>query len=77
MTFLPHAELQHLLALFNAKRFADMAARAQALLIEHPNVGALWKALSVAQQNMFFWFSLVLLPGVVLVTGFVIWWKRR
>ena len=33
--------------------------------------------LSVAQQNMFFWFSLVLLPGVVLVTGFVIWWKRR
>ena len=34
-------------------------------------------ALSVAQQNMFFWFSLVLLPGVVLVTGFVIWWKRR
>ena len=33
--------------------------------------------LSVAQQNTFFWFSLVFLPGAVIVTGFVLWWKRR
>lgn len=39
MTFLPRAERQPLLALFNAKRFADMAARAQTLLIQSPNVG--------------------------------------
>ena len=45
-----NAELQQLLALFNARRFADMAARAQTLLIQHPNTGELWKALSVAQQ---------------------------
>jgi ABC-type uncharacterized transport system involved in gliding motility auxiliary subunit len=34
-------------------------------------------ALSVAQQNTFFWFSLVAMPGAVFVSGFVIWWKRR
>ncbi len=33
--------------------------------------------LSVAQEKMFFWFSLVLMPGAVIVTGFVLWWKRR
>jgi ABC-type uncharacterized transport system involved in gliding motility auxiliary subunit len=33
--------------------------------------------LTIAQQNTFFWFSLVAMPGAVLVTGFVLWWKRR
>lgn len=33
--------------------------------------------LTVAQQNTFFWFSLVFMPGAVIVTGFVLWWKRR
>lgn len=47
---LPHADLQQLFALFNARRFADMAQRAQTLLTQHPNAGELWKALSVAQQ---------------------------
>lgn len=33
--------------------------------------------LTVAQQNTFFWFSMVFMPGAVIVTGFVLWWKRR
>lgn len=33
--------------------------------------------LTVAQQNTFFWFSLAFMPGAVMVTGFVLWWKRR
>ncbi len=47
---LPHAELQQLFAFFSARRFADMAQRAQTLLTQHPTSGELWKALSVAQQ---------------------------
>ncbi len=33
--------------------------------------------LTRSQQNMFFWFSIVLLPGVVIAAGFFMWWKRR
>ena len=33
--------------------------------------------LTVAQERLFYWFSLILVPGVVLVTGVVLWWKRR
>ena len=33
--------------------------------------------LTIAQQNTFFWFSLVAMPGAVFVAGFVLWWKRR
>jgi ABC-type uncharacterized transport system involved in gliding motility auxiliary subunit len=33
--------------------------------------------LTVAQQNTFFWFSVVFLPGAVIVTGAALWWKRR
>ncbi|MBI3484562.1 MAG: GldG family protein [Acidobacteria bacterium] len=33
--------------------------------------------LTRSQQNMFFWFSIVLLPGAVIVAGALIWWKRR
>lgn len=33
--------------------------------------------LSVAQQNMFFWFSVVVMPGIVLFSGLALWWKRR
>ncbi|MCL5286879.1 MAG: GldG family protein [Acidobacteria bacterium] len=33
--------------------------------------------LTRSQQNMFFWFSIVLLPGAVVVAGAIIWWKRR
>jgi ABC-type uncharacterized transport system involved in gliding motility auxiliary subunit len=33
--------------------------------------------LTTSQQNMFFWFSIVLLPGAVVSAGIFIWWKRR
>lgn len=33
--------------------------------------------LTRSQQNMFFWFSIVLLPGAVLAAGAFLWWKRR
>ncbi len=33
--------------------------------------------LTRSQQNMLFWFSIVLLPGAVLAAGAFIWWKRR
>jgi len=33
--------------------------------------------MTVAQERLFYWFSLLLVPGVVLVTGVVLWWKRR
>lgn len=33
--------------------------------------------LTASQQNVLFWFSVVLLPGVVLLAGAWIWWKRR
>jgi ABC-type uncharacterized transport system involved in gliding motility auxiliary subunit len=33
--------------------------------------------LTQSQQNMFFWFSIVLLPGLVVAAGAIIWWKRR
>jgi ABC-type uncharacterized transport system involved in gliding motility auxiliary subunit len=33
--------------------------------------------LTRSQQNMFFWFSIVLLPGAVIAAGFFVWWKRR
>jgi len=32
---------------------------------------------TMAQQVMFYWFSLAVVPGIVLVTGAVLWWKRR
>ena len=33
--------------------------------------------LTVAQERLFYWFSLILVPGIVFVTGAVLWWKRR
>ena len=30
-----------------------------------------------AQQTLFYWFSLAVVPGIVFVTGAVLWWKRR
>jgi ABC-type uncharacterized transport system involved in gliding motility auxiliary subunit len=33
--------------------------------------------LTEAQQKGLYWFSLVLLPGIVIVSGILIWWKRR
>ncbi len=33
--------------------------------------------LTRSQQNMLFWFTVVLLPGAVIVAGAFIWWKRR
>jgi gliding motility-associatede transport system auxiliary component len=33
--------------------------------------------LTEAQQRGLYWFSLVLLPGLVIVSGIFIWWKRR
>ncbi len=33
--------------------------------------------LTQSQQNMFFWFSIVLLPGMAVAAGAIIWWKRR
>lgn len=46
------AALQDLFTLFQAGRHADMAARARQLLAARPQDGALWKALSVAQQML-------------------------
>lgn len=33
--------------------------------------------LTVAQERLFYWFSVILVPGIVLLTGVVLWWKRR
>jgi len=33
--------------------------------------------LSMAQARLFYWFSLVIVPGAVLMIGVVLWWKRR
>ncbi|HWQ03639.1 MAG TPA: hypothetical protein VNL38_04090, partial [Candidatus Nitrosotenuis sp.] len=33
--------------------------------------------LTRSQQNMLFWFTVVFLPGAVILTGAVIWYKRR
>jgi ABC-type uncharacterized transport system involved in gliding motility auxiliary subunit len=33
--------------------------------------------LTRSQQNMLFWFTIVLLPGGVIVAGAFLWWKRR
>ncbi len=33
--------------------------------------------LTVSQERLFYWFSLIMMPGVVLVAGVVMWWKRR
>jgi len=34
-------------------------------------------SLTLAQERLFYWFSLAMVPGVVLVTGLILWWKRR
>lgn len=46
------AVVRNLFTLFQAGRYADMAAAARALLTQRPEDGALWKALSVAQQML-------------------------
>ena len=46
----PQAQLQQLFALFSARRYAEMEARARALLTHHPQAGEVWKGLSVALQ---------------------------
>jgi ABC-type uncharacterized transport system involved in gliding motility auxiliary subunit len=33
--------------------------------------------LTVMQERLFYWFSLAMVPGIVLVAGVVMWWKRR
>lgn len=33
--------------------------------------------LTESQQRTLFWFSLLMLPGVVIISGIYIWWKRR
>lgn len=33
--------------------------------------------LTAAQQTMLFWFTVVLLPGVAIVAGAYVWWRRR
>ena len=33
--------------------------------------------LTVTQERLFYLFSLALMPGIVLVAGVVVWWKRR
>ena len=33
--------------------------------------------LTAAQSTMLWWLDLILLPGIVIVSGIVIWWKRR
>lgn len=33
--------------------------------------------LTVTQERLFYWFSLAMVPGFVLVAGVVMWWKRR
>ena len=45
----PHADLQHLVALFQAGRPADMEAAAAALVARYPADGQAWKALGTAQ----------------------------
>ena len=32
---------------------------------------------TLAQERLFYWFSLAMLPGAVLIAGVVLWWKRR
>jgi ABC-type uncharacterized transport system involved in gliding motility auxiliary subunit len=34
-------------------------------------------SLTEAQSTMLWWLDLILLPGIVIVSGVVIWWKRR
>lgn len=50
LSHMAHATIQDLFTLFQAGRHAEMAARAQELLTARPDDGAVWKALSVAQQ---------------------------
>lgn len=33
--------------------------------------------LTESQQRTLFWFSLLMLPGIVIISGIYIWWKRR
>ena len=33
--------------------------------------------LTLGQERLFYWFSLVIVPGAVLLAGVVLWWKRR
>jgi ABC-type uncharacterized transport system involved in gliding motility auxiliary subunit len=33
--------------------------------------------LTEAQQRSLQWFTVLLLPGIVILTGIYIWWKRR
>lgn len=33
--------------------------------------------LTQTQQNLLFWFSFLLLPGLVIASGIYVWWKRR
>jgi gliding motility-associatede transport system auxiliary component len=33
--------------------------------------------LTLGQERLFYWFSLLMVPGAVLLTGVVLWWKRR
>jgi ABC-type uncharacterized transport system involved in gliding motility auxiliary subunit len=33
--------------------------------------------LTETQQNLLFWFSFLLLPGIVIASGIYVWWKRR
>ena len=42
------AALQQLFAQFNGRRYAEMEQLAQRLAVQHPNSGAIWKALGVA-----------------------------
>jgi ABC-type uncharacterized transport system involved in gliding motility auxiliary subunit len=32
---------------------------------------------TLAQERLFYWFSLAMVPGTVLVAGLALWWKRR
>ncbi len=33
--------------------------------------------LTLAQERLFYWFSIAMVPGIVFVTGVILWWKRR
>jgi ABC-type uncharacterized transport system involved in gliding motility auxiliary subunit len=33
--------------------------------------------MTVSQQNLLFWLTLALMPGIVIASGVYIWWKRR
>ena len=33
--------------------------------------------LTEAQRNLLFWFSFLVLPGIVIMSGIYVWWKRR